>query len=642
MKDMQEKPAMFLQDTAVGDLTRGGQLILHFLRMLGQVVKKFLGAMILAYVGFGLLFAYLWSEDYERYLGWKSFGSYVAVDLFKNGETETEFVHRDGRVIKVQQKFIRQSRALDENAHSLFRTLILGLVTSVFTITTIFFVIVGWIWRAGHRQRLDHVLRGNQIVEQDRLVSYLKRQERAGRITVAGIPLIKGTETSHILITGSPGTGKSTINYELLEQIRKSGDRCICYSPSGDFISWFYRDGKDHILNPFDERCPSWNLWAECTQPYHFDMVAAAIVPEPQRDPFWNISARAVISALAQKMGHKKEHDLGKMLARLMQVDLKVLHQYLKGTDAAALMDESSEKAAAGVRMTAAAYAKSFSYLRQKAKEFHFREWVANDDGDEWVFLNARPDQINAVRPVLSAWLEIFTNALLSQTPNQDRRVWLVIDELPSLNKIPSLSQFLAQARKYGGCGVITFQQIAQLRESYGHDGAEALTGLCATWTCLRQNDPDTAKWTALSFGETEIMEAQQGLSYGANDMRDGVSLQQTRRNRPLILPTQISNLADLEGYIRMPGDAPIGHFKMKWSAKETVAEEFIQSDSLILVNHIPDDGGRSVEIGMTVDLFKANGTADEVPTSDDDDNVIEESSLVLVTDSQDPPSRPQ
>jgi type IV secretory pathway TraG/TraD family ATPase VirD4 len=299
---------------------------------------------------------------------------------------------------------------------------------------------------------------------------------------------------------------------------------------------------------------------------------------------------------------------------------LSTLHNFLRGTDAAALLDERSEKTAAGVRMTAGTYARSFGYLRQKETEFHFREWVQNDKGDDWVFLNARPDQITAVRPVLSAWLEVFTNALLSLSASRKRRIWLVVDELPSLNKIPSLSSFLAQARKYGGCGVIAFQQIAQLREIYGHDGAEALSGLCATWTCLRQNDPDTAKWTAQSFGETEILEAQQGLSYGANDMRDGVSLQQNRRSRALILPTEIANLADLEGYIRLPGDAPIGHFKMKWSHKKTIAEEFVHSRAAPIVEPIPDDDGRAIEQGMTMSLFSGG---DENAANDETDDAV-------------------
>lgn len=626
MKRTQERPAMFLQDTAVGDLTRGGQLILHFLRMLGQVLKKFLGAMITAYIGVGLLLGYWWTDEYERYLGWKSLGAYVSVDVFKNGEVVTDIRLRDGRVVKAKQGQVRASPALQDNVDRILRSVVLGITTSVLVITSLFLIVVGWIWRAGHRQRLDYVLRGNQIVEGDILAKHLKASKRASALSIAGVPLVKDTETTHILVTGSPGTGKSTILHSLLQQIRANGDRCICYSPSGDFISWFYREGKDHLLNPFDDRCPSWNLWAECTEPYHFEMLAAAIIPEPLKDPFWNISARAVLSALAQKMGRRGERSLTIFIQRLLQADLSTLHNYLRGTDAAALLDERAEKTAAGVRMTAGTYARSFGYLRRKDTEFHFREWVQNDRGDDWVFLNARPDQIAAVRPVLSAWLEVFTNALLSLPPSRTRRIWLVIDELPSLNKIPSLSQFLAQARKYGGCGVIGFQQIAQLREIYGDDGAEALSGLCATWTCLRQNDPDTAKWTAQSFGETEVMEAQQGLSYGANDMRDGVSLQQNRRSRPLILPTEIANLADLEGYIRLPGDAPIGHFKMKWSSKKTIAEEFVHAQGAPIVDPIPDDDGRAVEQGMTMNLFVPEGSSESPDSeSDADDRTVVE-----------------
>src|SRR4051812_35878500 len=98
MNTSESKKTMFLQDTAVGDLTRGGQLILHFLRMLGQVVKKFLGAMIVGYLGLAILLSYWWTDDYDRYLGWKSLGAYVAVSLH-NADKSTEIETQDHRVI---------------------------------------------------------------------------------------------------------------------------------------------------------------------------------------------------------------------------------------------------------------------------------------------------------------------------------------------------------------------------------------------------------------------------------------------------------------------------------------------------------------------------------------------------------------
>ena len=129
--------------------------------------------------------------------------------------------------------------------------------------------------------------------------------------------------------------------------------------------------------------------------------------------------------------------------------------------------------------------------------------------------------------------------------------------------------------RKFGGCGVLAFQQLSQLRDRYGDEGAATLTGLCATWVSMRQNDPATATWVAQSFGEAEISEMQQGVSYGAHEIRDGVSITAQRRKRETLLPSQIMSLNDLEGYIRLPGDVPIGHFKIQYKPGNAQAVAF-------------------------------------------------------------------
>ena len=70
-------------------------------------------------------------------------------------------------------------------------------------------------------------------------------------------------------------------------------------------------------------------------------------------------------------------------------------------------------------------------------------------------------------------------------------------------------------------------------------------------------------------------------LSYGANDMRDGVSLSAQRKTRDLILPSEITNLDNLEGYIRLPGQIPKGHFKMVRPPITKVAPAFVAAPTV-------------------------------------------------------------
>src|SRR3546814_16703506 len=87
------------------------------------------------------------------------------------------------------------------------------------------------------------------------------------------------------------------------------------------------------------------------------------------------------------------------------------------------------------------------------------RDWVATEGDDSWLFVTVKADQLPSLRPLITVWLDIAISAIMSLKPDQQRRLYCVIDELPSLQKLPSLSDFLARARKYGGCGILRSEQ---------------------------------------------------------------------------------------------------------------------------------------------------------------------------------------
>ena len=74
-------------------------------------------------------------------------------------------------------------------------------------------------------------------------------------------------------------------------------------------------------------------------------------------------------------------------------------------------------------------------------------------------------------------------------------------------------------------------------------------------------------------MGTREIIEKKEGYSYGANDMRDGVSINQERRKETIVMDSEFIQLDDLEAYLRLPGDWPVT--KVKFDIKErAIADE--------------------------------------------------------------------
>ncbi|MYI06783.1 MAG: type IV secretion system DNA-binding domain-containing protein, partial [Gemmatimonadetes bacterium] len=86
----------------------------------------------------------------------------------------------------------------------------------------------------------------------------------------------------------------------------------------------------------------------------------------------------------------------------------------------------------------------------------------------------------------------------------------------------------------------------------------------------------DTAQWAADSRGRSEVEEVAEGFSYGANTIRDGVSLTPRRELRALALPSEIMRLKNLSGYLKFPGPFPVASIRLKHVKRPAAAARFV------------------------------------------------------------------
>ncbi|MDD3580112.1 MAG: type IV secretion system DNA-binding domain-containing protein [Desulfobacca sp.] len=414
-------------------------------------------------------------------------------------------------------------------------------------------VVTGMIARRGRRQVGDQWERGAQVIEASKF-----KPDYLSRIAVAGVPLPPDTETQHLLAQGAPGTGKSTIIFDLADQARARRDRCIFYDSTGELIQLYYRqDRGDVILNSLCAESEHWTPWADMRYPWDGTNLANWLIPlDNTTDQFWALGARALLGA---GLDRTPEQSVVTLLDGLCTTNLKALGKLAQGTAAAALISEKNAKTALGVQATLAANTQSLRYLWAEGngqKPFGIGDWIKNGPAGSCLFIASPADQQQALRPLLTVWWEIAATTILSLPPSRDRRIWLFLDELPTLGRLEAVPRLLAQGRKYGVCGVLGIQSYAQLKEIYGDAGANAMGGQCSTWVTLRVPDPESAEWAAKGLGEYEVTETTEGLSYGGR--LDGLRISQSRQKRLVVLPSEIQALPDLEGYLRLSGSHPI------------------------------------------------------------------------------------
>ena len=129
--------------------------------------------------------------------------------------------------------------------------------------------------------------------------------------------------------------------------------------------------------------------------------------------------------------------------------------------------------------------------------------------------------------------------------------VWFVIDELASLQRLPQLHTAITENRKSQNPVILGFQGRSQMEARYGQD-AEAMLSQPATKIFLRTTEPRAAKWVSEAIGEVEI-ERMRETHYDGS--RTGRNFALDRQTEPLVLPSEISGLDDLQGLpeVRQP-----------------------------------------------------------------------------------------
>ena len=308
--------------------------------------------------------------------------------------------------------------------------------------------------------------------------------------------------------------------------------------------------------------------------------MAAALIPRQKdaADPFWITAARQLFSHGAAVLWQRGETRNRVLVDHLLKTELSALADAMEGTVAQSIVDPANPKTALSVRAMLTANIGAMDLLPDEGEPFSIREWIERGEPG-FLFLTSRGDQHASLRGLISTWLEIAVNTLLS-LPRQDgqgnslvRRTWVILDELPTLHQLPSLRPGLAESRQFGGCFVLGVQVFSALRDLYGRDGAETISGLCGTRVVLAAPDKDTSEWSAESLGRVEVETLSEGVSY--ETPRDGVTLSTRRDLRPLVLPAEVARLRNLSGYIKFPGAWPVARIRLKYRARRKAAKRF-------------------------------------------------------------------
>ena len=356
----------------------------------------------------------------------------------------------------------------------------------------------------------------------------------------------KRTEAQHIEIIGDTGSGKTTLLMQYLRQIADRGETAIVHDPACEFVQRFYDEKRgDIILNPLDDRCPYWGPAEELRSRAEAKAVAASLY-QPTSDKkgeFFTETPQKIFAHLLTK--GPSPQDLVRWMSDPAEIDRRV-----EGTEYAQMIAKGAHEQRSGVLASLGLIADSLRMLpvKEQAKSsWSATEWAETRQG--WIFITSKATEREALRPLHSLWIDLLVLRLMSAPTEKQKKVWFVLDELASLQRLPQFHTAITENRKSGNPIILGLQGKAQLEVVYSPLLAQVMLSQPATKIFLKTTEPNAAEWVSNAIGKVEIERVKETHSDGT---RAGKSFTLDRQIEPLVMDSEISGLDDKHAFLKL------------------------------------------------------------------------------------------
>ena len=430
--------------------------------------------------------------------------------------------------------------------------------------------------------RAEH-LRGRKILTEKELAKELPKPRRLPLLKKVKLPI--EYETQHLLALGKTGMGKTTILVQQMQVVRNAGLKAIIYDYKGDYIRRFYRDGKDKIFNPLDRRCVLWNIFNDIRNELDARAIANSLVPpsDAAEGKFWRDGTREIFYAILFSCWNNGE-TTNRAIWEKISLPPDKLYEYFekeKQYNALSFLSQASGQYA-GMKASLVQYAGFLEKFKDVDGDFSLSEWVKSE-GDDWLFVTQNPSAENLIRPVLSLAIDHLSREVLSMPNDLNRRIFFFVDEFGTLQRLPSIVNFLTVARSKGGCLIAGTQDVGNIESRYGRNLLDTIISNFTNLLCLGV-DGTTAELISKNLGEEETTETNTHYNFGPEDIRDGISLQKMRKIKRVVLASELSSLKKFEAYCKLTeGQLGKGKIPKKFVQENENIDIFQPVDTLVM-----------------------------------------------------------
>ncbi len=182
------------------------------------------------------------------------------------------------------------------------------------------------------------------------------------------------------------------------------------------------------------------------------------------------------------------------------------------------------------------------------------------------IYVGVTPDDLQRLAPLINLFfqqlIDLNTRELPEHNPQLKYQVLLLMDEFAAIGKVNILSRGISYVAGYGLRLLTIVQSPSQLREIYGHDGAETLIENHALQIVFTPKNPKVAREISDALGNNTIKQRSHGRQLSGKGSR---SENISDHSRALMLPQEIMRLGVDKSILLLENCSPIKCNKIRW-----------------------------------------------------------------------------
>lgn len=179
-------------NSTVSELNCGGQVLMHFIRMLHQTLMRYFKIVFIVFALSTGLMTYRFTDSTDWYMGLKYYYSSMFVNHLGMVNGKTSLRLPDGRLVNVTDKQIVSSAVMQDHASILYSNLLRSLLFSALIALIAAWYLFRFVLKKGKDESKEEHVRGAKAVGINDLIAAakdrVKEDGRPSRISIAGVP----------------------------------------------------------------------------------------------------------------------------------------------------------------------------------------------------------------------------------------------------------------------------------------------------------------------------------------------------------------------------------------------------------------------------------------------------------------------